>query len=125
MFNLILFIRKCAPVALTHSSEAAHVIELFCTLYCVCQIFTIGMMSWSAPAVLYVVYSMCQSCDVDRGHRPPALLPLMLSLLMLAQLQWCTRMCQVGYIMSFMIFFLSTGTLQTKKGVTENLMLSL
>ena len=49
------FTDKHVHVALTHSSEAAHVIEPFRTLYLIHLIDAITMMSWSVPAILYVV----------------------------------------------------------------------
>jgi len=94
---------------------------------------------WGCPhhwTVLYILHMLdwcyqyevleCTSCfvcciagarfyDVDRGHRPPALLQLMWGLHMLAQLQWCTQICQVGYIMSFMIFFINRNTSDQEK----------
>ena len=52
-FNFILI--NIYRRSLAHSSEAAHVTELFRTLYCICQIYSISMMTWSVLAVLYVV----------------------------------------------------------------------
>ena len=58
-------------------------------------------------------YTSCFVCciagaryyGVYGGHHPLALLQLTLDLFILAQLQWCTQMCQVGYLVFHDIFY--------------------